>query len=545
MPKDQEAGGQRLSERWPQQRSYSSDCYIQPYTFPQIHKSAYSMSSSLLRPDPALAVAADATDGVDTEPVPLRTRQKRKKAWAARARTGCLTCRARHVKCGEEKPSCRRCTRGGHFCRGYDFLSSYHGRLKHSASGNAGFSGHTYAYEQLSSAQSVSTRMLIEAEPPDWDLMQAYRYLPNAPPLRAVEDRIPAYVISAAIGAQLSKLSKNIGRLLRPGEERHLAPLWAKYSRYLLEIVEIANICMRGKKYRGQDRSFSAIYYLMQLEVGIRSSLWLSHLKGAVAYAKHIGGPDAVAKLPASTSVWFCHILSATIVGNTMVPISEQILDHASYSNMQLRAILSARFDEATTLPIEVLIFLVRITKIRHDLAVGAGTPAVISTVRLLYAELELTESFTWAGTTLRNGSIHFEFLGLIYKIASQLYAILTLPSWVTAPWSSLHPDASCGNGGPYKSLRQMNQDLLFKLLREADPTIGHSLFEWVLVVAGVAAQHGPIEDQEFVTSSLSGASRCPAASNAILLCRQKLHDFWRRGKGGWDDCFDEPVACW
>ncbi|PMD31086.1 hypothetical protein L207DRAFT_537507 [Hyaloscypha variabilis F] len=37
----------------------------------------------------------------------------------AKARTGCSTCRTRHVKCGEEKPVCRRCVKAGLCCEGY------------------------------------------------------------------------------------------------------------------------------------------------------------------------------------------------------------------------------------------------------------------------------------------------------------------------------------------------------------------------------------------------------------------------------------------
>lgn len=39
------------------------------------------------------------------------------------ARTGCFTCRARHVKCGEEKPTCQRCCDVGRPCGGYKALN--------------------------------------------------------------------------------------------------------------------------------------------------------------------------------------------------------------------------------------------------------------------------------------------------------------------------------------------------------------------------------------------------------------------------------------
>ncbi|KAI1348542.1 hypothetical protein F5Y01DRAFT_212405 [Xylaria sp. FL0043] len=41
-----------------------------------------------------------------------------------KVRTGCLTCKARKVKCDEEKPSCRRCTATGRKCDGYASLST-------------------------------------------------------------------------------------------------------------------------------------------------------------------------------------------------------------------------------------------------------------------------------------------------------------------------------------------------------------------------------------------------------------------------------------
>ncbi len=42
---------------------------------------------------------------------PNRTRQ-----WHTKTRTGCLTCKGRRVKCGEERPSCARCLSAGREC---------------------------------------------------------------------------------------------------------------------------------------------------------------------------------------------------------------------------------------------------------------------------------------------------------------------------------------------------------------------------------------------------------------------------------------------
>ncbi|KAG6019875.1 hypothetical protein E4U41_003049 [Claviceps citrina] len=47
-----------------------------------------------------------------------RCPSSRQKKYAPKVRTGCLTCRNRRVKCDENKPACRRCSRSGLHCQG-------------------------------------------------------------------------------------------------------------------------------------------------------------------------------------------------------------------------------------------------------------------------------------------------------------------------------------------------------------------------------------------------------------------------------------------
>src|ERR1700761_5463766 len=37
-----------------------------------------------------------------------------------RTKTGCLTCRKRRIKCGEERPVCRNCIKSKRNCEGYN-----------------------------------------------------------------------------------------------------------------------------------------------------------------------------------------------------------------------------------------------------------------------------------------------------------------------------------------------------------------------------------------------------------------------------------------
>ena len=51
---------------------------------------------------------------------PEKPGKQRSRTWAPKARSGCLTCKRRKVKCDEGKPSCKRCVRAGWNCAGYD-----------------------------------------------------------------------------------------------------------------------------------------------------------------------------------------------------------------------------------------------------------------------------------------------------------------------------------------------------------------------------------------------------------------------------------------
>lgn len=48
-----------------------------------------------------------------------KNESNRRRKWAPKARTGCKTCKTRHVKCDEARPSCRRCILSGFRCEGY------------------------------------------------------------------------------------------------------------------------------------------------------------------------------------------------------------------------------------------------------------------------------------------------------------------------------------------------------------------------------------------------------------------------------------------
>ncbi|KAB8301225.1 hypothetical protein EYC80_003112 [Monilinia laxa] len=54
-----------------------------------------------------------------TKSVAKKEAPKRSRAFSTRAKTGCKTCKVRHVKCDEGRPGCRKCAATGRQCDGY------------------------------------------------------------------------------------------------------------------------------------------------------------------------------------------------------------------------------------------------------------------------------------------------------------------------------------------------------------------------------------------------------------------------------------------
>ncbi|KAF2840562.1 hypothetical protein M501DRAFT_608220 [Patellaria atrata CBS 101060] len=60
--------------------------------------------------------------GVQLDP---NAKNKRKRMFSNRTKTGCQTCRRRKKKCDEQKPECSNCIRGGFVCEGYTVKTAW------------------------------------------------------------------------------------------------------------------------------------------------------------------------------------------------------------------------------------------------------------------------------------------------------------------------------------------------------------------------------------------------------------------------------------
>ncbi|KAK0742197.1 hypothetical protein B0T21DRAFT_125491 [Apiosordaria backusii] len=96
-------------------------------SLPPLHVQTAGGNTKSSNPSPSIsATNSPTTSTITTTSTTTASGQIKKRTRASRpkVRTGCITCKIRRVKCGEEKPACLRCTSTGRTCDGYDKGSS-------------------------------------------------------------------------------------------------------------------------------------------------------------------------------------------------------------------------------------------------------------------------------------------------------------------------------------------------------------------------------------------------------------------------------------
>ncbi|PYH42547.1 Zn(II)2Cys6 transcription factor [Aspergillus saccharolyticus JOP 1030-1] len=106
----------------------------------------------------------------------------RQKRWAPRARTGCITCKIRRIKCDETKPSCKKCVSTGRRCDGYAPVRQ--GQLQQAPSAWDFISTDSTELDSFWFFQSVTTSTLAEYFDPGFWSKQLLQFAHHYPALR-------------------------------------------------------------------------------------------------------------------------------------------------------------------------------------------------------------------------------------------------------------------------------------------------------------------------------------------------------------------------
>ncbi|KAM3441442.1 hypothetical protein MY4824_001566 [Beauveria thailandica] len=475
------------------------------------------------------------------------TRQKR---WAPKVRTGCQTCRIRRIKCDETQPRCKKCIARGLSC-------AY--TLRHRPVLLASQQSWSLAPKVAPSSSSSSSLpppspLVAQAEPPNWHFMEAIRYYcAFVRPIRVAKygthdiqdppfhtgDVMAARFVCQIIGHQAVTVSRRRGRLVSFWEEPQFAAMRRNYSRYLVEFLGIVNRCIRGSGGGGGGtyRAFHYLWNLLSFDLTLNESLWQAHVKGALAYAQFVGGPRAALSLPGPT-IFFRQLVLQAIVSNATSPTTQQITGHLGYTDDDIKTILA---DEESTrpFPVELVVVLRHITQVRVHAASRTRTSELRQRMQHVFRQINAFDPRAWADELEFYSGAVTPAIGRLFQLATCLYGLLSLPASIAAPPPPLLATTSPG----VASLRVSQRTELLACLRDTWPALPATTnMSWPLLVAGVAAADGPVEDREFVARCLDKTWRSPLGNVAPLLVLEKLRAFWKSGKRGWEDCFDEPT---
>ncbi|TQV93714.1 C6 zinc finger domain-containing protein [Cordyceps javanica] len=456
---------------------------------------------------------------------------------------------ARHVKCDEARPACRKCVVGGRSCR-----YAHPPRAE---------------YRQLAPKKKTTTTTettaalapLRQSEPPHWDLMQAVRYyLTVIRPALAVEFgpqnairldglwRISDIFISKVLGSQIIESCKSRDRLLHPGEDPAFRGVWATYLRYMLATLTATNALVGVRWRPGARHPFYQLLSLLFLDFQVPGNLWRLHMKGFLAYVDQcFGGIAFVADRPVPT-VDFTLILIRVITANTTSPARQQVLGYDHYTDDQLRKVL--KFDTSTDIPcpIELIVIIVLVTRLRVRAAAAADAPAhgttTTSSLQLavgdIFRRIDEFDLDAWLEEKQFAEMAIAPAVGEIFYLAVRLYAILTLPGEAVLV---AHPDGQEST----EELRFLYRRKLSDRLRETIPqVVYYPGLRWPIIVAGVAAgadDGDALWDRQFVEEQMYRMWKHPLTNTTVFVGLQKLRSFWESGGTDWEECFDEPCA--
>ncbi|KAM3554906.1 hypothetical protein MY1884_005881 [Beauveria asiatica] len=469
----------------------------------------------------------------------------RRKRWAPKVKTGCVTCRVRRVKCDETKPHCKRCTAYGYLCDGY-LTPTTSAAYTASAVQKSHHVRRTAA--ALDPLQPVAESRIV---PPDWDFMESCRYyietilpvrqrdidFPQAGILNLATRHRPSFLL-AMTAHRIGLISRALDILPHPMHMSSIAPLWNHLHSSMVCSIQEINSNLEGGAPYCKVLALLRITDLLSVELTLLGTAWRAHSSGFLAVLDNCIKSDIF--LPPSpvlkTATQF-HVITAAIA-NTTSPACDQIKELDNFTLAQLADYYSVQMYAEMPCPSVLFLEMLRVTELRRLAMTGVSYDCAIAPiVRDVLNRIASFAPETWDETYGVPDQPEFVLMARIFKCSVALYAILSLP-----------PPPSVSRFEVLESWAKSKIELrreLMQLMREALGFLrSKAALCWPVAVAGVAVADGSDEDRELVLSTFQDSQGEPMECFYVPKHYvEKLRGFWASGKRGWEDCWDEPFA--
>lgn len=219
-------------------------------------------------------------------------------------------------------------------------------------------------------------------------------------------------------------------------------------------------------------------------------------------------------------------------MGNTTSPPDTQI--HLTTPHSQLSPFIAESYDlifPHICCPPSLFQDIISINYLRSQIRnLSIGEDSARAEAEELLRRIEAFSPEDWA----QPNSFHSEWLliGTIFQSSVAIYCITSLQSLSILPIA------------PYlDAIRASHGDRLLLSLKAAVLSRqARKFLLWPLVVAGIVVMDKDIWEKSWVEEQLVELSR-DNGSSTPLKARTVLESYWKKGKKGWDVCWDEPYA--
>lgn len=219
---------------------------------------------------------------------------------------------------------------------------------------------------------------------------------------------------------------------------------------------------------------------------------------------------------------------------NTTSSLQNQVIEATCLDPKELYDLYKVSIYPPFPCPPDLFLDILYINRLRLRLPTTStvySLPSIQVTVCDILKRIHEFSAMDWIESSGFPNSDDFILLSNIYQAAVALYASLALPCT-----SKFHVRRSC------EDLKQTYRAQLFNALRMAvgSPVRIHTVY-WPVVVAGVAASSGTVEERMLVEEHLDMGVNDPYSGSGSLKALAILRRAWASGKTEWDDCFSEP----
>jgi hypothetical protein len=326
-----------------------------------------------------------------------------------------------------------------------------------------------------------------------------------------------------------------------------IADMWTQLHQHTGLGIRALNEDISKASTRSSDPTLVSVLTFLAAELQQSvSPLWRPHAHGAMTLIMLRGGFEKLLKSAAYLKPSLFFFAVVCVIADTTSPPTHQ-LNAAFHDNMA--SIMSNLYGigmyPRLPCPLPLFLIIVKINRVRHKLATNPSRSMTLAAQRAsaeLVGQIDGFRPETWAKCHGADHLAEWYLVAFIFQSAVWLYCAATLPCVCSAQKIAQH--SHCHSTKATTTSGTINhRTRLFSLLRDAmTAPITSKAMTWPLIVAGVEAATGPVEEQTFVADQWLEMTR-QTGSSYPLVARDVLLRFWSSGKTGWDNCFDQPYA--